>query len=378
MQDGRRWRPYEDGLARDRSVPTVPAAGRDAHAWWDTADRPAPPPQLVLAGFGQRLAAFAIDVVIVGVLATGGVAAVWIGVVLQDRPPILTGAMAAATFGVVTCLPLVYETVGVGLYGCTPGKAALGLRVVGPDGTVPIGVGRGLVRTLARMVSGMVLYIGYLMALWDDERRTLHDIMADTRVVRVRASALHVEPQRPGAVAVQITALLGATVLCMLGVSALVPDDGVDLAAVADGPLLQPPPLPGEIEPDPGVVGAGPQVSVYDLSVADCFVTGGTFGVMDIVPVPCSASHDAQLYAIEDLRGAPVLSDGGLSDPALASLGEQVCRQRADVVVETQRALDILYLHPTVETWRQGDREARCVITPVDGTLSRSLVASGV
>jgi uncharacterized RDD family membrane protein YckC len=30
----------------------------------------------------------------------------------------------------------------------------------------------------------MIIGIGYLMAAWDDERRTLHDLICDTRVVR--------------------------------------------------------------------------------------------------------------------------------------------------------------------------------------------------
>jgi uncharacterized RDD family membrane protein YckC len=35
-------------------------------------------------------------------------------------------------------------------------------------------------------VSGIALLLGYLWTLWDPEKRTWHDMVADTRVYRVR------------------------------------------------------------------------------------------------------------------------------------------------------------------------------------------------
>jgi uncharacterized RDD family membrane protein YckC len=32
----------------------------------------------------------------------------------------------------------------------------------------------------------MILYIGYIMAGFDDEKRTLHDRICDTRVIKTR------------------------------------------------------------------------------------------------------------------------------------------------------------------------------------------------
>lgn len=67
------------------------------------------------------------------------------------------------------------------LTGASVGKLAMGLRVRTPEGK-DIGFGRALGRTAAEILSGCLLYIGYLMALFDDERRTLHDRIAGTRV----------------------------------------------------------------------------------------------------------------------------------------------------------------------------------------------------
>ena len=78
---------------------------------------------------------------------------------------------------------LAYTTFFLGRFGATPGKMACHLKVVFPDGR-PIGYARALGRQLAEYLSGMLLMLGYLMAAFDSEKRTLHDRICGTRVVR--------------------------------------------------------------------------------------------------------------------------------------------------------------------------------------------------
>ncbi|NMA46892.1 MAG: RDD family protein [Lentisphaerae bacterium] len=68
-------------------------------------------------------------------------------------------------------------------YAATPGKMALGLKVLRSDGS-RLTFWRGVCRWLASGLSGLILCIGYLMVLFDDEKRALHDHICDTRVVR--------------------------------------------------------------------------------------------------------------------------------------------------------------------------------------------------
>ncbi|MHB8799838.1 MAG: FHA domain-containing protein [Thermoanaerobaculia bacterium] len=73
--------------------------------------------------------------------------------------------------------------------GRTPGKALLRLSVVPvAPGRVAAGIGLGpaLGRFLAWNLSGAILGIGHLVALFRKDRRTLHDLLAGTRVVRGR------------------------------------------------------------------------------------------------------------------------------------------------------------------------------------------------
>jgi uncharacterized RDD family membrane protein YckC len=76
-----------------------------------------------------------------------------------------------------------YETLMVGTYGATLGKMAIGLRVVGPDGG-RISYGRACGRYFAKTFLGpLTLYIGYIIAGFDAEKRTLHDRICNTRVI---------------------------------------------------------------------------------------------------------------------------------------------------------------------------------------------------
>ena len=63
------------------------------------------------------------------------------------------------------------------------GKMACNLKVVVEDGS-QITYLRALGRHFAKWISSMILAIGFIMAAFDDEKRTLHDRICETRVVR--------------------------------------------------------------------------------------------------------------------------------------------------------------------------------------------------
>ncbi len=65
----------------------------------------------------------------------------------------------------------------------TPGKLACRLRVITGDGQRVTYI-RALGRYFASILSGMILGIGFLICIWDSEKRTLHDRICNTRVIR--------------------------------------------------------------------------------------------------------------------------------------------------------------------------------------------------
>jgi uncharacterized RDD family membrane protein YckC len=68
-------------------------------------------------------------------------------------------------------------------YQATLGKMACGLIVTDSTGA-RISFGRASGRYFAKMISAMILYIGYMMAGWTERKQALHDMIAGTIVIR--------------------------------------------------------------------------------------------------------------------------------------------------------------------------------------------------
>ena len=92
-------------------------------------------------------------------------------------------AIILISVGISTFIALAYEVYFLGKYGATPGKMVFGLKVILSDGQ-PISYGRAVGRFFATYLSGITLYIGYIIAAFDEQKRTLHDHICDTRVIR--------------------------------------------------------------------------------------------------------------------------------------------------------------------------------------------------
>lgn len=72
-----------------------------------------------------------------------------------------------------------------GYCGQTPGKMVLRIKVVRQDGS-PISYGRAAFREVpAKFLSGIIFGIGYLMVIFDDQKRALHDRLSDTYVIKL-------------------------------------------------------------------------------------------------------------------------------------------------------------------------------------------------
>lgn len=148
------------------------------------------PGALLLAGFGIRFVAKVLDGLVFGLVVYGG--AFLVGALLGnpayffDPGTPVDGSLELAIMLVWNlsgfAFPLAYNTWFIGRYGATPGKMAMGIRVVRPDGA-KLTYLRALGRHFAEFLTSMTCFIGYLTVLFDKERRTLHDLICDTRVV---------------------------------------------------------------------------------------------------------------------------------------------------------------------------------------------------
>ena len=146
------------------------------------------------AGFWLRVVALIIDGIIINLVS--GIAQFALfgsfasaGAFSPEMSPELMFTRLAGQIGLAVALSTVmnacYEAFFVAYMGATPGKLALGLKIVRPDGG-PVSLGRAFGRYFAKFLSAMILGIGYIMVAFDSQKRGLHDMICDTRVIMTR------------------------------------------------------------------------------------------------------------------------------------------------------------------------------------------------
>jgi uncharacterized RDD family membrane protein YckC len=77
-----------------------------------------------------------------------------------------------------------YFSIMEGVRGQTVGAMVANVRVVDADAGQIIGIPRAILRNLVRLLSGLVVGLGYFWMLWDKRKQTWHDHAAGSVVVR--------------------------------------------------------------------------------------------------------------------------------------------------------------------------------------------------
>jgi len=135
----------------------------------------------IYAGFWIRFVAWLIDFVILFVV--GMVVQLPFVSLLKSGQLELMLVWQGLLSLVETAISATYEGVFVSRFGATPGKMALDLKVVRPDGG-RVSLGRAVGRYFAKILSGLTV-VGYIMVGFDAQKRGLHDMLCDTRVIKV-------------------------------------------------------------------------------------------------------------------------------------------------------------------------------------------------
>lgn len=139
--------------------------------------------EMEYAGFWIRFGAWFIDYMIMAIAS----AIIYIpltvmGVSSFDEPAAFALIQLVSTI-LNFIMPAAYESWFVGKYAATPGKMACKLKVVMSDGD-RVSFARAIGRHFAKYISGLILGIGYIMAGFDEQKRSLHDRICDTRVIK--------------------------------------------------------------------------------------------------------------------------------------------------------------------------------------------------
>jgi uncharacterized RDD family membrane protein YckC len=135
---------------------------------------------LQLAGIGKRFGAVFVDGLIINIPLYIVIFTMMIGPATRGVQPDPMLNLIGIPFMFVN---LIYEGLMTQYKrGRTLGKMALKVRIVRPDGS-PITTGQAWGRAAARMLLGCLWIVDYIPAFFTQDKTTLHDMIAGTRVV---------------------------------------------------------------------------------------------------------------------------------------------------------------------------------------------------
>ena len=134
---------------------------------------------LQLASINKRAVAMFIDELLISLIFF---------FVISDRIAALATPEAVVAYTqslmvYVLIIKICYQALFVGLYGATLGKMAMKIRVVDHEYLDIPSWPASIIRAVMRVVSEMLFYFGFIVALFSPLRRTWHDKFAKTLVV---------------------------------------------------------------------------------------------------------------------------------------------------------------------------------------------------
>jgi uncharacterized RDD family membrane protein YckC len=147
------------------------------------------------AGFWLRVVAYIIDAIILGIVGfvfgmIFGIGAVSTGTDLSDPAG-----------GGNIMLQLISIVIGVAYFAgmessswqATVGKKALGLVVTDLNGQ-RLGLGRAIGRYFGKILSALILLIGFIMVAFTERKQGLHDMIAGTLVLKGQPGMVATDP----------------------------------------------------------------------------------------------------------------------------------------------------------------------------------------
>ena len=138
-------------------------------------------------GFLLRFVAYIIDAIVMAIpimawgYATMGQSLMAADPMMAEEPPL--AGMGLYMAGAIIIPWLYYAFMESGKNQATLGKMALSLKVVDVNGG-PISFLKATGRHFGKIVSGLTLLIGYIMAAFTEKKQALHDMMAGCLVVK--------------------------------------------------------------------------------------------------------------------------------------------------------------------------------------------------
>lgn len=139
----------------------------------------------VYAGFFVRLAAYLVDLLIVGTALLVIRIPLWISGLASPDNLIIRDFIFKYSIGDITLyiLQAVYFILLTYYTGSTLGKKLFQIRVISSEGRRMTFFEVAFRETVGRFLSALVINVGYIMIGVDKEKRGIHDLLSDTSVI---------------------------------------------------------------------------------------------------------------------------------------------------------------------------------------------------
>jgi uncharacterized RDD family membrane protein YckC len=140
------------------------------------------------AGFWRRFAAYIIDNILISIVFS--ILVFVLGAIADDAGIVIGYVIGiVGTFGYFAYMESSESQ-------ATVGKIALGIQVTDLNGQ-RVSFGKALGRNLAKILSTLILYIGFIMAAFTEKKQALHDMIAGTLVVKKGSTMQTATPETP-------------------------------------------------------------------------------------------------------------------------------------------------------------------------------------
>lgn len=151
------------------------------------------------AGFWIRLLAYLLDSIIVSIVSCPlGVVVGMMGVITEvdeNSPQMFFGNMFVNVISLIIGW-LYFSLTESSSWQATVGKRLLSLRVTDMNGN-RLNFGRATGRYFGKVLSSMICLIGFIMVAFSEKKQGLHDLLANTLVVKGVASPPLYQPPPP-------------------------------------------------------------------------------------------------------------------------------------------------------------------------------------
>ena len=103
----------------------------------------------------------------------------------------------------------------------------------------------------------------------------------------------------------------------------------------------------------------------FKIKVGDCMAEPSGTEIRDVSIIPCEQGHDLEAYAAKNL-----VADTYPGQSEVEAQSEEYCAAEFATFVGidyNDSSLELTYLYPTSQTWKQNDREIVCLIGGASG-----------